>query len=357
MKRRSALKVVLTSALIAALLVPVIASADTAINVSEGLPMAARTVPVPAGVSPELAELIGSRQGGAHAEAPSSTEQWLALQAEFDAVSLQGVARLLEMTGAQFAVENVAGVTTYRVTPTTIDPRWEDTAFVHVHGGAFVFNGGEAAMAEAIWMAHGLGVEVVSVDYRRPPLHAFPAATDDVITVWQQVIKDHDPAKVAMFGTSAGGNLTLSTVLQLRDMGAPLPGAIMAGTPAVDLAQTSDSWITLQGLDPLGAREGVIQGTFDLYADGTDLTDPRLSPIYANLDDLPPTVLLTGTRDLLLSDTVRMHRALRAAGVVADLHVYDGQSHGDYMAGFFVNAPETHDAWRELNTFFDQHLE
>lgn len=259
------------------------------------------------------------------------------------------------MTGAQFAVENVAGVTTYRVTPTTIDPRWAGTVFVHVHGGAFVFNGGEAAMSEAIWMAHVLGVEVVSVDYRRPPLHAFPAATDDVIAVWRQVIQDHDPAKVAMFGTSAGGNLTLSTVLQLRDMGAPLPGAIMAGTPAVDLAQTSDSWNTLQGLDPLGAREGVIEGTFDIYADGTDLTDPRLSPIYANLDELPPTVLLTGTRDLLLSDTVRMHRALRAAGVAADLHVYDGQSHGDYMAGFFVNAPETHDAWRELNTFFDQH--
>ncbi len=357
MKRRSVLKVVLTSALIAALSVPAAATADSAKPVIEGLPMAARTAPVPAGVSPELAGLIESRQVGTHAETPSSTEQWLTLQAEFDAASLQGVARLLEMTGAQFAIENVAGVTTYRVTPTTIDPRWADTVFVHVHGGAFVFNGGEAAMAEAIWMAHGLGVEVVSVDYRRPPLHPFPAATDDVIAVWQQVIKDHDPAKVAMFGTSAGGNLVLSTVLQLRDMGTPLPGAIMAGTPAVDLAQTSDSWITLQGLDPLGAREGVIEGTFDIYADGTDRTDPRLSPIYANLDNLPPTVLLTGTRDLLLSDTVRMHRALRAAGVAADLHVYDGQSHGDYMAGFFVNAPETHDAWRELNTFFDLHLE
>ncbi|WP_108890975.1 alpha/beta hydrolase [Shimia sp. Alg240-R146] len=357
MKRRSILKIALTSALIAALSVPVIATAETAKPVIQGLPMAERTVPVPVGVSPELAELIGSRQVETLGEVPATTDEWLALQSAFDAASIEGVERLLEMTGATFTTEDIAGVTTYRVTPSEIAPRWADTVFVHVHGGAFVFNGGKAAMTEAIWLANGLGVEVISVDYRRPPLHAFPAATDDVIAVWNEVIEQYDPNQIAMFGTSAGGNLTLSTVLQLRDMGAPLPGAIMAGTPAVDLAHASDSWKTMEGLDPLGSRDGVIEGTFEVYSDGLDLEDPRLSPVYGDLDGFPATVLLTGTRDLLLSDTVRMHRALRTADVEADLHVYDGQSHGDYMSGLFVDAPETQDALRELNTFFDLHLE
>ncbi len=356
MKRRSVLKIALTTALVAALSVPAFAGETQAGASADVLPMAAREVPVPVGVSPQLADLIGSRVVPDTLPAPETLEAWLAGQAHLDAASAQTAESMLAKTGATYVVEEIAGVTAYRVTPVDIDPRWADTVFVHVHGGAFVFNGGKAALSEAAWLSHGFGVEVISVDYRRPPLHPFPAATDDVIAVWTEIIQHHDPEKVAMFGTSAGGNLTLSTALQLRDAGLPLPGAIMAGTPATDLAHVSDSWMTLKGLDPLAGHDGAIAGTFALYAGEQDLKDPRLSPVYGDLEGMPPAIFLTGTRDLLLSDTVRMHRAMRDADVTADLHVYDGQAHGDYIASFMVDAPESQDALRELNAFFDLHL-
>ncbi|WP_170398479.1 alpha/beta hydrolase [Ruegeria arenilitoris] len=356
MKRRSVLKTALTTALIAALSVPALAAEPPVKTATDGLPLAERTVPVPVGVSPELAELIGSREIVGMPAVPETLEEWLSFQAQFDAASAQGAEAMLAKTGANFSVGKIAGVTTYLVTPEEIDPRWADTVFVHVHGGAFVFNGGKAAIMEAAWLANGLGVEVISVDYRRPPLHPFPAATDDVIAVWGKITQNYDPAKIAMFGTSAGGNLTLSTTLQLRDAGLPVPGAIMAGTPATDLANVSDSWTTLEGLDPLGQHEGVIAGTFELYAGGKNADDPYLSPVYGDLKGMPPAIFLSGTRDLLLSDTVRMHRAMRDVDVAAELHVYDGQAHGDYIAGFMVDAPESQDALRELNAFFDLHL-
>ncbi|SDK84514.1 alpha/beta hydrolase [Aliiruegeria lutimaris] len=202
----------------------------------------------------------------------------------------------------------------------------------------------------------GLGAEVVSVDYRQPPLHPFPAALEDTVAVWTEITAETDPAKTAIFGTSAGGNLALATTVKLGEMNADLPGAVFAGTPATDLENISDSWHTLQGLDPLGARDGVVAGAFELYVGDADPSDPLLSPVNADLEGFPPTVLISGTRDLLLSDTVRMHRALRDAGVEADLHVYDGQSHGDYMQNLLTPVPEAEDAQRELYEFFDRHL-
>jgi monoterpene epsilon-lactone hydrolase len=163
-------------------------------------------------------------------------------------------------------------------------------------------------------------------------------------------------SRFALFGTSAGGNLSLGTTLRLKALSKPLPGAVFAGTRATDLENTTDTWYTLAGLDPLGYREGLIQGAMDLYMGDADPADPLLSPVNGDLAGFPPTILISGTRDVLLSDTVRMHRALRKAGVDADLHIYDGQAHGDYIQSLLGPVPESADAQRELFAFFDEHL-
>lgn len=316
-----------------------------------------RTVPAPVGVSPELAAIITSRQMPPAIPVPETTEGWLELQQLFDAPGEEMGRQGAERLGVTFEVRDIAGVRVYIVTPAQLSERFQGRAFVHVHGGAFVFGGGDSALREAVWAAHGLRVKVVSVDYRRPPLHPFPAAIEDVVAVWREVTRDQDPAGTAMFGTSAGGNIAFAAVLRLKELGEPLPGVVFAGTPATDLANVSDSWYVMEGLDPLGRRDGLVEAAFRLYAGGEDLASPLLSPVNGNLDGLPPTILISGTRDLLLSDTVRMHRALRAAGVEADLHVYDGQAHADYLSGLLHYVPESEDAQRELLEFFDSHLE
>lgn len=318
--------------------------------------MKERTLPTPAGISSEFAQILENRTITPSLPVPTTTEEWLAFQTQFDAPGIEITHKALERTGVTFETKQIAGVDTFLVTPKNIAAEYKDKWLVHIHGGAFVFGGGESALREAIWVADGLGAQVISIDYRQPPLHPFPAAVDDAVAVWKELIKTQSPESTAIFGTSAGGNLTLATTLKLQELGLPTPGALFAGTPAVDLKETSDSWLVLQGLDPLGQRAGMIDGTFELYAGGESLDNPIISPIYAEIDEFPPTIFMSGTRDLLLSDTVRMHRLLRSADVETDLHIYDGQSHGDYINGLLFDMPESDDALNELRNFFNTHI-
>ncbi len=129
-----------------------------------------------------------------------------------------------------------------------------------------------------------------------------------------------------------------------------MPAAVVLLTPGVDLTESGDSLQTNLGLDPLIPHSTA--SSLQLYAAGHDLTDPYLSPLYGDFTKgFPPTILTTGTRDMLLSDTVRMHRALRNAGVPADLHVTEAAAHG----GFFGLAPEDHELEREIRTFVQDH--
>ena len=315
-----------------------------------------RKIPAPAGLSSEMLEVVKRRQIPPTLPAPKSTEAWLKFIAKFNVPGAELGRAAAKKFGVTYEVKEIAGVRTYWVTPKKVNDRCKDRVFVHTHGGAWAFGGGDSALREAVWVSWGLGVNVISIDYRKPPLHPYPAAIDDAVGVWTEVIKSYDPSSIAWFGTSAGGNLTLGTTLKLKELGLPLPGALFAGTPATDLENISDTWYTLEGLDPLGGRVGMVGAAFDLYVGDADASIPFLSPVNGDLKGFPPTILISGTRDMLLSDTVRMHRALRKAGVVADLHVYDGQVHGDYMQNLLGPVPENADAQREIFEFFDRHL-
>ena len=226
---------------------------------------------------------------------------------------------------------------------------------IHIHGGCYVLFPGEAGTTEAIMMAGLEHFKVISVDYRMPPEAYFPAAIDDVLTVYKAVQRTTDPKNMAIFGTSAGGALTLEMVLRAKEQGVPLPGAISAGTPMSDATKTGDSFYTNEMVDNvLVSRDGFCDAATAVYAHGHDLKDPLISPVYGDMHGFPPAILTTGTRDLLLSNTVRAHRKLRRAGVEAELEVYEGQSHAQYL--FDDRLPETEDAFGEIAEFFDKHL-
>jgi acetyl esterase/lipase len=226
---------------------------------------------------------------------------------------------------------------------------------LHLHGGVRVLNPGEAGTREAILMSGFASFKVISVDYRMPPDFPFPAALDDAVAVYRELLKTTAPRNIGIFGTSAGGSLTLTTLLRAKMEQLPMPGAIAPGTPTVDLSKTGDTLFTNAAVDNvLGTQDGFIRATALLYANGRDLKDPLLSPIYGDVDGFPPAILTSGTRDLYLSNTVRMHRKLRAAGVEAALHVWEGQSHAQYLAD--VAAPETREYHDEVARFFDLHL-
>ena len=315
----------------------------------------ARTVPVPETVSPQMQKLIAAPLAPTWNVIPNTAEEWKSQVNAAAAATIRALPALRETLHVKVVPMTLDGVKAYMVTPGVIPPENRNRLLVHVHGGCFVSNPGEAGTGEAIYMAGFGGFKVISVDYRMPPDHPYPAALDDAMTVWKAATKIATPKNMAIFGSSAGGNLTLAMILRAKRDSLPLPGAIAAGTPMSDLTNAGDSFHTNAMLDNVLVAPGAnCDKRAALYTNGHDLTDPMLSPVYGDMHGFPPAILTTGTRDLLLSSTVRVHRKLRQAGVEAVLQVFEGQSHAQYFRD--VTAPENKEAFQEIARFFDKHL-
>lgn len=318
-----------------------------------------RVVPPPAGASPALRAQIAAAPApdvaARRAGAPTTPAEWQAIVARRDAERLQPLEQLGRDFGVAIARDVLAGVPVHRLAPNQVEPRFGSRLFVYLHGGAYLYGAGDAGLYEAALIAGRLGVPTISVDYRMPPEHPFPAAVDDVAAVYRALLKHHAPGSIAIGGTSAGGGLALAAVHRIKAAGLPVPGAIYAGTPWADLSKTGDTLYTNEGLDrALVGYDGTLQAAAALYAGAAPLTEPQLSPVYGDFAGFPPTFLVTGTRDLFLSDTVRVHRKLRRAAVVADLVVFEGLSHAEYLQD--LDLPESRDTYAELGAFLEAHL-
>ena len=314
-----------------------------------------RPVPVPRTVSAELQSLIASEPPYWWNTHPQTVREWKKWVADLAEKTAAGIPALREKMGVTVAHGVTAGVKTFTLTPRAIPAKNRDRVLLHFHGGGYVLNPGEAGTLEAVYMAGFGGMKVVSVDYRMPPDFPYPAALDDALAVYRELLKSSPPEKIGVFGTSTGGGMTLALVLRAKAEGLPLPGAIAPGTPWTDMTKTGDTYFTNEGVNNiLVSYEGWLREAARLYAGGHDLRDPLLSPVYGDVKGFSPTLLTTGTRDLFLSNTARMHLKLREAGVTADLIVFEGMSHAQYHMA--VDAPETAFHFTELGRFFDRHL-
>ncbi len=321
----------------------------------EPLQVPAKTLPVPTDVSPEMQKIIGAPRRAGWDKLWTTGEEWRAAANAQAAQTMQTLPAMRERLHVTVKPATMDGVRVFLVTPDVIPPEHRDKVLIHVHGGCYVLFPGESGTSEAILMAGFGHFKVISVDYRMPPEAYFPAALDDAMTVYKAVLRTAKPKNVAVFGTSAGGALTLEMMLRAKQMGLPMPGAIAPGTPMSDVTKTGDSFYTNELVDNvLVSRDGFCDAATVVYAHGHDLSDPLLSPVYGDMHGFPPAILSTGTRDLLLSNTVRVHRKLREAGVDAALEVYEGQSHAQYQ--FDDRVPETKEAFGEITAFFDKHL-
>ena len=244
----------------------------------------------------------------------------------------------------------LGGVTTYEVLPRTIPACNRDRVLLFLHGGAYVFGGGPLAGAGAIPLAGAGGYRTFSPDYRMPPDHPFPAALDDAVAVYRAVLEEHAPSTIGIAGVSAGGGLAAASILKIRDLGLPLPAAAVLLTPEADLTESGDTFATNEDLDIVLKKPMPVLN--QLYAAGHDPRDPCISPVFGDFSKgFCPTYLQSGTRDLFLSNTVILHRALRRAGLEADLNVWEAMPH----VGFF-GAPEDAESIADQLRFLDRHL-
>ena len=348
----------LTSALTAAtLLLAPAASAQTQTPTPPLAPrdVPAKSIPVPTTVSPQLQAVIAQPLSSGWNTPPTTPDDWAQLVKKREVASAANVQPMADRLHVAIEPSTIDGVKVYILTPADIPPQNRNRLLVHVHGGCYVLGPHLAAVPEALQVAGISHIKTISVDYRMPPEAYFPAALDDAMTVYKAATTMVPPQNLGVFGSSAGGALTLEMMLRAKAAGLPMPGAIAPGTPMADATNAGDTFQTNALVDNvLVSPNGFCDAATKFYAHGHDLADPMLSPIYGDMHGFPPTILTSGTRDLLLSNTVRTNQKLREAGVETRLQVFEGQAHAQFYRDDRI--PEDHFAITEIAAWFDKYL-
>lgn len=275
-----------------------------------------------------------------------------------DAFMQQQVAQLRGIYEVEIESKELGGVRTDIVTPKSgIPQRNRERVLINLHGGGYVIGARFGGQAEAIPVAALGKVKVVAIDYRLAPEHRFPAASEDVAAVYRALLKDYKAENIGIYGCSAGGRLAAQTVAWLVQQKLPSPGAIGILCGSAGATVDGDSNYTaplLNGTKPPPPGVSILPRS--PYLEGASDDDPLVSPDRhpGVLARFPPTLLITGTRDMEMSSALHTHNALVKAGVDAELHVWDGLGHGFF--NLYPDIPESRDALDVIAKFFDRHL-
>jgi epsilon-lactone hydrolase len=242
-----------------------------------------------------------------------------------------------------------------------IDAEWivpadapEDKAILYFHGGGFRLGSVTSHRDLIARIAEASRCRVLAINYRLAPEHRFPAALEDARTAFNWMgMQDFKPENVALAGDSAGGNLVLTTMLGLRERGEPLPAAGVLMSPWTDLAATGESYQSRAAADPIHQRSMILSLAKAYLGEGGDDSNPLASPLYADLSRLPPLLIQAGDRETVRDDATMLAAKAKAAGVDAELQVFDGMIHVFQM---FPEIPQAGEAIASVATFLRRHL-
>jgi acetyl esterase/lipase len=250
--------------------------------------------------------------------------------------------------GVRVEQSSIAGVPVRVLYPKGVTSLGKGPILLNLHGGGFQADSG--SLTETVPIAALTGVPVVAVLYRLAPENPYPAALDDALTVYRTLEKEHTARNMAVYGTSAGAALSGQLLARLTAMGRPMPAALGYFSGSADLSTSGDSesWMPLPG----GAR--TMTESVSGYVGKTSVDDPILSPLKSDVSHFPPTLLVTSTRDILLSPTSIFARKLMEKGVDARLVVFDGLPHAFWA---YMAIPETDEANALMAGFLRDRLE
>jgi epsilon-lactone hydrolase len=230
----------------------------------------------------------------------------------------------------------------------------EDRAIQYVHGGGYVLGSMHLYRNLCGHLATQAGCRVLDVDYRLAPEHPHPAAVQDSTTAYRWLLdQGFQPEHLAISGDSAGGGLTMATLVAVRDAGAPLPAAAAPISPWVDLEGVGGSMATNAELDLIVQAAG-LRDMAALFLDGGDPHDPLAAPLHADLSGLPPLYIQVGGHETLLDDSLRLAERARAAGVEVELEVFDEMQH--VFQVYCGNVPEATDAVAKIGAWLRPRL-
>lgn len=248
------------------------------------------------------------------------------------------------------SVDTISNVPILVISPPVL--KNDSAVAIYIHGGAFLI--GSADDLTALYMAAKLGVRVISLSYDLSPKAKFPRALNQLYDAYAAITAIHPAAKTLVIGESAGGNLALTMLLKARDNQLPMPVAVGLFTPWTDLSGVGDSYKANGHRDPILAWNGQLNKAVKAYVNDRPLIDPYLSPVYADYSKgFPPTIITTGTRDLFLSDCVRLYWSMKYANVSVELRIWEGMWHAFQSER---GLPEGEKCLEEVAQFLNGHL-
>lgn len=230
----------------------------------------------------------------------------------------------------------------------------ESRVLLYLHGGGYVIGSVNTHRDMVSRIARAAQARALAIDYRLAPEHPFPAAVEDATAAYRWLLASGMPAeRIVIAGDSAGGGLTLATLLALRDAGDLLPAAAVCISPWTDLAVTGESMDTKADVDPMIRKAEAIEGA-KLYLAGADPKTPLASPLYADLSGLPHLLIQVGTHETLQDDSVRLAERARAAGVDVTLEQWEEMIHVWHFFAFIL--PEAQQAIDRIGQFVREHV-
>jgi epsilon-lactone hydrolase len=303
------------------------------------------TWPLPNTLSPEARTTTTAM---ASTPAPNP-EPPIAVQRQFiDGLQATMGAQMSKRDDVRVEESSIAGVPVRILYPKGVTSLGKGPVLLNLHGGGFRVDSG--SLTETIPIAALTGIPVVAVLYRLAPEHAYPAALEDALAVYQALEKDRKSARIAVYGTSAGAALSGQLLARLTQLGRPMPAAMGYFSGSADLATSGDS----ESWTPLPGGGKTMAQSVASYVGKTPVTDPVLSPLHGDISHFPPTLLVSSTRDILLSPTSIFARSLLEHGVDARLVVFDGLPHAFWA---YMDIPETQQANALMARFLKAHLE
>ncbi len=240
------------------------------------------------------------------------------------------------------------------VTPAT--QASEEKIAVYTHGGAYVAHTAKSTLNSAALFAHGTGLKVISIDYTLAPHARWPEIVDQVVAVFNALNEQgYGMNDIVLYGDSAGGGLASGATLKMRDDGMGTPAALVLWSPWADISETGDTYVTLRDAEPFYTYASVLGPSALAYAKEADHKHPYVSPVYGDFSKgYPPTLIQGGTKEIFLSNFVRLYQALDQAGQVAKLDIYEGMPHVHVPT--MPDSPESKAAMKKVVNWVNDYL-
>ncbi|SDT90151.1 alpha/beta hydrolase fold domain-containing protein [Halopseudomonas salegens] len=284
---------------------------------------------------------------------PTSEEEWKQKQVFMEQLFRPMTEAVADALKVRRVNDVIGGVDVVRLRPPSF--KGNEQQLIYLHGGGYVLFSAYSMLTIPALVAAATGLEVISIDYTLAPEGNCHSATDQVVAVWKEQMGDgRRPGSVGMFGDSAGGGLAAGSILKMRDLGLPLPGALYLISPWSDIADAGDTFRTLASFDPTLTSESLASGA-TAYVAPEDQHHPYASPLNGDYSQpFPPTLIQAGTREILLSQAIRHYDAIASGEGTCILDIYEGMPHA--FQALIPHAPETQRSITRAAAFFAKEL-